>query len=249
MANTVLDRIISPAFEDINQIEVGVTPSSGEQAKALTALNAILGQLGAEGLIAYTQTVQAFTLSAGVGAYTLGTAGTWATSVRPQKVTGWQAYSGVMRKGGAALALADFDAAAQAKATELHALNAQALAEGIISTYPPSLTAPIPSVLGADTSYPNINIRIFPVPNNTPGLVEVAYWTTLSKFAATSDTLSLPDGWEYMLRTALALALYPAYPREGLDITVLASNAQNAKAAIAGQNNMQRPAPQQGGQQ
>src|SRR5579883_1336177 len=110
-------------------------------------------------------------------------------------------------------------------------------------------TTPIPAMVAADTSFPLINLRVFPPPSSSPGTIELAFWTPLLKFATVGDTVNMPDGWEDLLHFDLALRLYPQYARSsGLD-PGLAANAQNAKAALIPQNTMSAPAQPQAPQQ
>jgi hypothetical protein len=230
--------IINQAFQDLGVIQPGESITSTMQTDAFVYLNQLLSSLSTEGATAFNQVMQTFALVAGDSEYTFGSGGQWATTgaLRPQKVTAWRAYAGDMHRGGLPMAMEAFSAAIQAKQAELLALNTQAIAEGVITTFPASVTAPIPAILGADTAYPLINVRVYPPPSAAPGSVELAYWTPIVAAAAVGDTVTMPPGYEAMIHFNLAVALAPQYARSGGITPELAANAQNAKAAIVQQN-------------
>jgi hypothetical protein len=193
------------------------------QADAFMRLNQLLDSLSAEGLIIPNQITQSWNLQAGITAYTVGPGGTFLTSARAMKITAWRAYyAGVLHSGGRVLSLAEFGE--QAK---------QTLGE----------TTPIPRIVGADTSYPNINVRVFPPPSSPVGTIELAFYTPMAQFATVGDTINLPQGWQDMLHFNLAKRLYPQYPRPSNREHVWAM-AQEAKAALMVENTMTAPQPQ-----
>jgi hypothetical protein len=237
---SLVSDILNQAFVNLRVIPSGGTVGNDMQVAAFARLNQLLANLSTEGAMCFNQVIQSFALLASTSTYTLGAAGTFATTggLRAQKVTGWRAISGDMAKGGAVLPLAEFGEASAAKQQALAELYKMAVLEGVIATVPATLTAPIPSVLAADTSFPSINIRIFPPPPATGmGNVELAYWTPIPAFATVGDTVSLAPGYEQMLTYNLAVFLYPEYGdrEQGLD-PVLAQNAQQSKLAIIQQN-------------
>lgn len=267
---TLVSDIITQAFLDLGVTAVGESITTAEQTDAFLRLNQIIGSLSTEGATVFTETLQTFTLSAGGSAYTLGTAGSWATSARAQRVVAWKALANGFSSGGAPLDFATFEAAVKeaflgftkansaivgigsALIAQVAALQADAqqkivaMAADFYQTpafsFPamslPTLalaSANIPMILGADTAYPSINVRIYPPPVAT-GAAEITYWTPVTKFAAVGDTVALPDGWERMLHWLLAMDLFPQYARAGQTAELIAGEAQNAKSSIIGQN-------------
>src|SRR5215472_8426075 len=146
---SLVSDIINEAFLDLGVITVNETISSAMQADAFMRLNQLLDSLNAEGLLVPNQVTQTFPtgvngLQAGVTAYTLGSGGVLATtgSLRAMKVTAWRAfYGGVLHGGGRVLSLAEFGEQAKQELGQVTA---------------------IPLIVGADTSYPLINVRVFP---------------------------------------------------------------------------------------
>lgn len=211
-------EIITQAFVDMAVIQVGETITAGMQSDAFTRLKSLISSLSAEGLIAFNQVEQAFQLVSGTTAYTLGSGGTFSTTgnLRAQRVTAWRAYySTLLSSGGPILSMAEFGAQAVQKEGELTS---------------------IPRLVAADTSYPLINVRVWPPPSAVPGILELAYWTPITAPSAVGDTISLPEGWENFLHFQLAVALYPQYSRTGGMDPVLAANASNSKQVLLQQN-------------
>ena len=248
---TLVSGLINQALIDLRFIPAGATVGTDIQTECFLRLNQLLASLSDEGAMVFNQVVQSFALSAGVVGYTLGASGTMATtgSLRAQKVTAWRALSGDMNEGGPALSLAEFGAAARAMQQELAALTAQTVLEGLTATVPSPLVSPVPMLVGADTSYPSINVRVFPTPSSAPGNLELAYWTPIAAFATVGDSIALPSGYERMLHLTLAVDLHPRYGKLGPVDPILLADAQQAKAAIVAQNTMMSAQPQPAQQQ
>lgn len=258
------DDIVTQAFVDCNVIQPGETLTSTLLSDGEVRLNQLLSSLSTEGLTAFQQVMQTFALTANTSAYTLGNGGTWSTTggLRAQRVTSWNARYLDMQKGGPVLSLDQFGAAAMAAQKQntevnvravLAAMNAAAdsmlaapvppvMSEiataltAMIAAIPATVNAPIPTILAADTSYPLINVRVWPPPAATAGSVEVAYFTPIAAITNFAATVALPPGWEDMLHFNLAVRLHHIYAREtGISAELLA-NAQNSKASIVNQN-------------
>lgn len=257
--------IIVQAFFDLGAIAAGETPSTSELADGLVRLNQMLLSLSTEGATSFNQVVQQFPLTAGVGAYALGSGGTLATTggLRAQKITAWRAFSGQYNAGGAVLPFSDFDKAAHEASVAFASVAAQiagdeaALVAKVQAAMAPFMQTPVfvfpavslanaalPLVLGADTSWPQINVRMFPAPQFAATL-ELAYWTPIDTLATLATNVNLPPGYEDMLHFNLAIHLAPQYGRSGGVDPALAANAQNTKASIVQQNTIMGLAPQQ----
>lgn len=207
--------IINQALADLGVIRPGETVSATVTADCLLRLNQRLSAHSIEQLMAQTHVHTQYALQNGVVRYSMGVGGTFFTSSRPLKVTGWRANYGNFFSAGPILT---FD--------ELQAASRDSLGS----------TTSIPSAVGADTAYPWINVGVFPPPSSAAGTLELSYWAALTQFISSTDVVSLPDGWEDFLHTDLAVALLPRYGRQGFDPTVLLANAQTAKAKIADLN-------------
>jgi hypothetical protein len=219
--------IINQAFQDLKVLPPGGSVSTTVENDSFVYLNQLMSSLSIEAPMAFNQVRQSFNLVYATASYTLGSGGSFATTggKRAVKVTSWRAsYGGVLSSGGPVLSMEEFGA--QAK---------QMLGE----------STPIPSLVGADTAYPLINIRIHPLPSFVVGTLELGYWTPITQFTTVTDVLAFEDGFEEMLHFNLAVILFPQYGRTGGIDPVLAANAQNSKAKIVAMNSTRAPQAQQ----
>lgn len=218
----LVSDIFQRAFEDLGVITVNETITAAMSTDAFNRINPLLDSLSAEGLTVPNQLEQTFNLVTGLTAYTLGAGGTLPTTggLRAMKVTAWRAmYGGVLHSGGRVLSMPEFGE--QAK---------QLMGE----------TTPIPAIVGADTSYPNINVRVFPPTGATPGQLELAYWTPMTNFATSGDTVNLPQGWQRLLEWGLAWELYAQYPSPSR-LQLVQAKLSESKAALMAENAMSAP--------
>lgn len=227
----IWNDLIDQAFVGLGVIQPGDSiAGTSYLAPAQSLLNQLISTLSTEQLTAFQQVRQNFSLVAGQPAYTLGSGGSFATTgaLRAMGVTDWRATYAVppSSKGGTPLPMRDFDAVVASKD------------DGI------GVTSSIPLFLGVDTSFPLINLRVWPTPSANPGTLELGYWTPILQIADFTATYTLPDGWPAMLQWGLAVQLYPTYARPGQTIDVIAANFQNAKGSIVAQNSIGAPAPQ-----
>lgn len=216
MAQTVVDQIIYPAFQDLGVIEVGATISSTIRDAAFDLLNRGIDGLSAEQVISQACYHQQFVLTAGLVNYTLGTTGSLVTAARPVRATGWSSSYLNFRNGGSMLSI-------------------EALHEKVKDQL--GSAAYLLTDVGADQNYPNINLRVFPVPAIAIAL-EVDFYSLIAQFATVNDaTTGLPDGYVQLYRTMLALALYGQYARVAKQsLEFIAGQYQSAKSQIVTKN-------------
>lgn len=217
--------VILEALCDLGVIRPGETPSATVLTDCLTRLNQRIEAHSIEQLMAQTQLHATFSLQSGLSRYTFGVGGTFSTASRPEKVTGWRANNGSFQSGGAILTF-----------EELQTASRDALGS----------TTSLPQAVGADTSFPLINVAVFPVPGASPATLELSYWIALQSFTSLLDAHTLPDGWSDFLHFDLAVALLPRYGRKEFDPTTLAANAQTSKGKLADLNRSTQQAPPQG---
>jgi hypothetical protein len=220
----LVSDLITQAFVNLAVIQPGMGITNAMQTDGFTRINQVLGNLSTEELTDPNQVLQTFPLAPNLAAYTLGNGGSWPTTggKRASKVTSWRAsYGSILSTGGRVLSLEELAAIPQIGETSV-----------------------IPRALGADTSFPLINIRVLPVPSVVVGQVELAYYTPLTAFAAVGDAISLPPGWEQYLPWELALQLFSQYARPGQSFEAIAGMAQRSKASIVTQNTMKPEAKQ-----
>ncbi|MGA3015931.1 MAG: hypothetical protein ABSF62_02345 [Bryobacteraceae bacterium] len=238
----LVSDFIARSFIHLGVVAVGETLPTALQTDAFAQLNPLLDSLSAEDLVVPNQVEQTFSLSSGVTAYTLGSGGSFATtgSLRALKATTWRGISAFMTRGGRVLSLAEFGEALPAAQDALMAQFAKAAAEGVITAIPNPLVTTVPTIVGADTNYPLINVRVFPAPSLGGGSLELGYTTPITNFSTVGDTISLPQGWILMLEWNLAKLLYPTYPSPSRQQLIF-SMAQETKAALIAQNAMSAP--------
>lgn len=214
---SLVSDIINQSFLDLGAIAPGEDITSAEQSDSFIRLNQMLATWSIEKLSVYTVEHQSFSLTAGTDLYTLGAAGSLATTgaVVPVRVTSAASISGAFRSPVQVLS---FEAFALRASNDLGS------------------TSILAKLLAADNAWPAINVRVFPIPAAGPGTLELDYWTALTQFANVGVTVALPPGFEAALHWNLAVELWPQYARPGNSIDVIAANAQKAKAAIAAVN-------------
>jgi len=246
--------VINLTFENLAVIQPGELITTTLQTAAQTRLNMFLASLSAEQQIAYQQVTQTFNLVPGVGSYTLGPSGTFATlgGLRSMKATSWRAtFANMDPKGGPVLAMDQFGPAAGMIQEKLAAIVTQAVLEGQIASFPNPINAPVPSVVAADTAYPANNIRISPVPGSFSGSIDISYWTPLVQLTDFTLALTVPAEYQAMLVWGLTVDLYTQYARPGAStIEVCAGNYQRYKSVVMALNTVAPQAQQapQGGQ-
>jgi hypothetical protein len=227
----LVSDIINQALMDIGGYAVGETMTSAEQADAFMRLNQMLDSWSREQLTLPNYLHTSFAMIAGTSVYTLGTAGTLVTAAVPLRVTGAASVSGNFRSNCRVISFDQF-------ASEV--------------SDPMSSTSVLANTVAADGSFPNINIKVFPVPAAAPGTLWLDYWSAIAQFITVGDTLNLPAGWQDALHFNLAVRLYPQYARAGGIDPVLAANAQSSKGALVALNAQilgeQQQAPAAGGQ-
>ncbi len=219
------DELIAESFQDLGVIRVGESLSTAVKADALIRLNQFVSSVSTEQLMTWLQKHTVYNLSAGVSRYTFGVGGTFGTVAAPMKVTGWRATYGSFVSGGKILTFEELQAESQATLGE---------------------TTSLPRMVGADNSLPWKTIGVHPVPNSTPGQLELSYWSAIGEFALSTTTLAslgFPDGWSEFLHFGFAVALLPRYGRQGFNPEALIKNAQLSKEKLATLNAPTQQAP------
>lgn len=169
---TALD-IITQAMRKCGILAVNEAPTSEEANDALAALNEMLASWSNDSLMCYARVWESFTLSAGVGSYTIGAAQTFNT-VRPIFVA------------GSYLRNVSTDTPVKVVTDEIYT---QQIAE--------KSTQGIPELLSLDNAFPYGTVRLWPVPSSAYTLFMLNE-KQLSSFTL-NQTVSLPPGWKRAL--------------------------------------------------
>ncbi len=220
MSITVAD-LITAAFVNIGYIRPGATITTTMRDAAFTQLLQLMSNWSTEQVMAYVVYHQIFPsgsggIVAGTSLYTLGTGGTLVATAAPIAVTSAASVSGNQRIPLQVMSWDQFDKEVQDE-IQTRSVFAKKLA--------------------ADQQFPSMNLRVWPTPDTAPATMEINYYSALPVYSTTADTVTLPAGYERALAFALAIELAPQYGRQGGQVPeVLATNAANAKAAIAAKN-------------
>lgn len=176
--------IVTSAMRKIGALVKSETPSADEAADGLEMLNDMTASLSNDSLVIYARTVESFTLSGGVSAYTIGSGATFNT-VRPIKL-----IAAYVRDGG-------IDSTLQIVTDEQYASVLLKTSQGR------------PEFINYTNAYPQATINLYPVPSIAYTLHLVAE-KQLSEFTL-NQTVDLPPGWRRMLINNLAVEMAPEY--------------------------------------
>jgi hypothetical protein len=121
------------------------------------------------------------------------------------------------------------DAIAAASGTYRGTVQIVSAAEWSTILEPSGAPITVPMELYIDYGFPAVTLNVWPI--GAAGTIEVHSLQALQSFAALTDVVNLPPGYEIAIRYNLAVALLPEYPRSEVDPTLL-PQAQNYKASL-----------------
>lgn len=208
-AQTIIDR----ALRLIGAIASGESPTTAESNDGLTALNAMISSWQTEKLNVFAYVDTSFNLAAADNSYTVGPAGNFALTPRPQKIEQvFVTANGINYE----VELIDYE--------KWNRIPDQTSDSDIpvYAYYEPTLTTG--------------TLKLWPVPNTVYAL-HIITWTSLAELAAVGTSVSLPQGYERALAYNLAIELAPEYGSEPSQSVVAV--AMDSKASIKRAN--QRP--------
>jgi hypothetical protein len=206
-------ELVKGSMRLIGVIAAGETPSAGEMADGLSALNEMIDSWSNESLVIYTRVREEFSLVAGTQSYTIGTAGTFNTS-RPVKID---------------LATIELQSSSPNIELPLEIINLSQWA-GIIDK---STSSDVPSKLFIEGTYPLDTLHLWPKPSAANKVVLYSM-KALTAFATADTAVSLPNGYLRALRYNLAIEMAPEFGREPSALVVTA--AQESKEVIKRMN-------------
>jgi hypothetical protein len=177
--------IISRALLDLEVLGEGESPTSRQSSDGLAYLNDLIQSLDNEGLTINASTLDSFTLT-GATSYTFGTGGVF-NSARPVTVeSAYMTVDGYDYSPVNILSRDQYDAIADKTSTG-------SVVDSIFITY----------------EYPLAKVYVYPVASS--GTLNVVSKKPLTEPATAATSLSLPVGYERMLRLLLATELMPQY--------------------------------------
>lgn len=92
-------------------------------------------------------------------------------------------------------------------------------------------TSPYPTHYKYDGDYPLATITVWPSPS-AANTLRLRSYRIVAAYAAGSDAISLPPGYEDAIACNLAISMLPEYPQGGAGIKVIMQRAKDTKAAI-----------------
>ena len=202
--------LIYLSLRDIEVVYPGQLPSTDEITDGFNTVQEILGSWSHEGLLVPTHAVTVFALAAGTLGYTMGVGAVWATAALPIKIKGAIASVSGFQKGLTVLPMGEYQ---------------KLVANGI------GETAALPALLGYDDAAPVRNVRLYPTPSNSAASIEVSYWTPITQFVTSGDTIAFAlPAFEQALRNELTLRLAVMFNRPVTQ--AMAMNATASKMAL-----------------
>lgn len=196
MAVSTVSDICRGALQALGVVGAGDTPSAEDSSIALELLNGLLDQWAAERLAIYFSTRTEVTIVASDGSYTVGSGGD-VNIVRP-------VYLDEVR-------LLNNNVTPSIE-TPLTWLDDQAYRAWPMKTQ--TNTYPIAWWYNPTFTSSRGTLELLPIPTGS-GLEFVVYSpTAIARYAAITDTFSLPPGYERMLRMNLAMELAAPFERE-----------------------------------
>lgn len=205
---TALD-LIKSSLRLIGVLASGETPTAAESADALVILNNMIESFSNEGLMIYETSRDEHTLTAAQNPHTIGSSGGNITADRPLEI-----YR-------ASIITTDSDVEYPIDVFKSEREWQEVSDKTIEST--------IPYYLWYEREFPLGKTWLYPVPSESGTLVLYTP-KALSTLAGSATEISLPLGYERMLRYNLALDLGPEYgksvPQSVIDI------AKESKAAV-----------------
>lgn len=171
----------------IRLLGLGRTPSTDDYADGLIALNAMLDSWRNDGLLCYAFQDETLTLASSDGSYTIGSGGDLNTTRPVEIVDAWIEASNISYP---VRLIEDDEYAAIPDKTSTADWPDRA-------NYRPTMTTG--------------NLRVWPLPNATRTM-KLTTRVVVASFAATTDTVTLPPGWDQLIDSNLAVNMAPEFP-------------------------------------
>lgn len=197
--------IVRDALKELGVLAAGESLRAEDLADGIRALNRLLGTWANDRLLVHGTRRTAYTLTPSLSPHTIGVGGTLNVA-RPVRIDG----AGVIQSGSGETPLRLLTD------TEWRAISDKAA------------TSSVPDSLWVEWTHPTAKLWLSPVPTTAASLV-LYTWSRITELLS-SDTVSLPDGYEDALVLSLALRMSAAYGVEPSSALVMA--ASDAVSAI-----------------
>jgi len=202
-----VSELIHSSFRLIGAIAAGETLETAELNDAFVSLNQLIASWNTEGLSLAGRQLVVIGLQIGVNQYSYPLQA-WPVRIEAASVAA----------GGVDWPLEIVDSSGWAAIPET------------------AMQAIMAKKLFCDYLYPDSTVRIWPTPR-AGGSLNLWVYAQIVPFAALTEVINLPPGYEMALRYNFAIAILPEYPRSQVDPTLL-SQAQNYKASIVQMNSI-----------
>lgn len=212
-------QLITRALRRMRVIGAGESATADDVGDGLLTLNALIDTLALEPLTIYKTTRTTWTLTSLKGTpsnpYTIGPSGD-VDIARPVWIDAIRYHN---------------TAVSPTEERSLPMLTHQAY-----QTIPQkTLTSALPHSVYYESTYPTASLYVWMIPT-TSNLQGVIYArTAVPKFGALTDLVSLPPGYESMLRDQLVIELWPEYKSENIDPAFVMA-ARESKSRIKAAN-------------
>jgi len=203
--------LILTALVSLGEKQIGDTLSTAEQTHYLSKLNSMLDSWSIERLFCYQILQESFSLTAGLGTYTIGSGAAFNTT-RPTRIT----YAFVRDSS-------NMDS--PVRIINYEAYDRESLKTSG-NTYPDRLFYDTAFVTSFGT------IKLLPLPSASLTLF-IDSWKQLAQFSAITDTMAFPPGYQLAIESNFAIHAAPGFTSVSPELIAL---AKESKAAIKSLN-------------
>lgn len=207
--STIRD-VVTRSLKLIEEVGAGETASSESAFDGLNSLITMIDSWSIQNQLVFTETRESFSLTSGDGDYSIGSGANFNTT-RPIEI-----IAAFIRIDGTDYSL-------------------ELIGAGQYSEIPDKSAQAMPNVMYFDGNYPNANILLHPVPNQSMTL-HIYSKKPLSNFTSLDDTLSAPVGYERAFIYNLAIEIAPEYGKQASPSVI--QIAGESKIAIESANSI-----------
>lgn len=182
-----VQSLINRSLRLIGAIEPGEDPTAQESADGLTALNDMISSWQTERLVVFAYADTGFPLVSGVGSYTVGPSGNFNLDPRPFKLEN-----------------------CFVKASAIDYPVEVVDQERWFAIPDKTVQSDIPTMAYYEPELPTGTLSVWPVPNEANSL-HIVTWIPVSEFAALTDNVTLPQGYNRALTYNLSIEIAAEY--------------------------------------
>lgn len=197
----LVSDLITYAMRKLRKLASDESPTAGELSDGLIALNLMLEDWSIEALSVFRRTRAQCALTAGKGEYTIGPSADWVADVVTAAAI---PRPSVIESAGCIL---DPSSSSAIESPIEILLSGDDYAQ----LHDKSLQSTYPRKLWYNPTFPKGTVHLWPVPSSATPRIALYFWTPITQFTATSETVSVPPGYSTALIFNLALYLAPDF--------------------------------------